>query len=113
MSSLLQRLPRPMVCACAALRFRVLLFARWSPPATCVARAGCWAGPSSCCPRRRQGAARALLQALAQDRDAQRRAAQAYGGAADRLLDLLGRHLADEEDLVIPAMLEHGERSLA
>jgi len=58
-------------------------------------------------------AARALLRALAQDRDTQRRAAQAYGGAADRLLDLLGRHLADEEDLVIPAMLEHGERSLA
>ncbi|MGZ3279750.1 MAG: hemerythrin domain-containing protein [Caulobacteraceae bacterium] len=58
-------------------------------------------------------AARALLRALAQDADAQRRAADAYGGAADRLLDLLGRHLADEEDLVIPAMLEHGERSLA
>mgnify|MGYP000181423240 CR=1 FL=1 len=37
----------------------------------------------------------------------------AYAAASDRLLDLLIRHLADEEDLVIPAMLEHGERSLA
>ena len=58
-------------------------------------------------------AARSLLQALAHGGDAQRRAADAYSGATDRLLDLLGRHLADEEDLVIPGMLEHGERSLA
>jgi hypothetical protein len=58
-------------------------------------------------------AARALLHALVQGGDAQRRAADAYSGATDRLLDLLGRHLADEEDLVISAMLEHGERSLA
>ncbi len=58
-------------------------------------------------------AARALLQALAQGGDVQRRAADAYGGGAQRLLDLLGRHLADEEDLVIPGLLEHGERSLA
>lgn len=59
------------------------------------------------------GAARTLLQALAQGGDAQRRAVDAYSGATDRLLDLLGRHLADEEEMVIPAMLEHGERSLA
>ena len=58
-------------------------------------------------------AARTLLQALAHGEDAQRRAADAYSGVADRLLDLLGRHLADEEDLVIPGILEHGERSLA
>jgi len=57
-------------------------------------------------------AARALLQALAQGRDVQRRAAEAYSGAEHRLLDLLGRHLIDEEDLVIPAILKHGERSL-
>jgi hypothetical protein len=59
------------------------------------------------------GAARTLLQALAQGGDAQRHAADAYSRATDRLLDLLGRHLADEEDLVVPAMLEHGEHSLA
>lgn len=58
-------------------------------------------------------AARTLLQALAQGGDAQRRAADSYSGATDRLLDLVGRHLADEEDLVIPGILEHGERSLA
>jgi hypothetical protein len=58
-------------------------------------------------------AARTLLQSLAQGGDAQRRAADAYSGATDQLLDLLGRHLADEEDLVIPGMLEHGGRSLA
>lgn len=57
-------------------------------------------------------AARALLEAVAQGGDAQRYAADAYSAAADRLLDLLGRHLADEEELVIPGMLEHGERSL-
>jgi hypothetical protein len=57
-------------------------------------------------------AARALLQALTQGGDAQRYAADAYSRSTDHLLDLLGRHLADEEDLVIPGMLEHGERSL-
>ncbi len=57
--------------------------------------------------------ARRMLAALAQDADAQRRSTDAYAAASDTLLDLLLRHLADEEDLVIPAMLEHGERSLA
>lgn len=57
--------------------------------------------------------ARGMLAAFAQDADAQRRATDAYAAASDNLLDLLLRHLADEEDLVIPAMLEHGERSLA
>lgn len=58
-------------------------------------------------------AARTLLQALAQGGRPQQHAADTYSRATDRLLDLLGRHLADEEDLVIPGMLEHGERSLA
>ncbi len=56
--------------------------------------------------------ARTLLTALGQSSGAQGETA-AYAAASDRLLDLLLRHLADEEDLVIPAMLEHGERSLA
>lgn len=55
----------------------------------------------------------ALVTALAQPGDARRHAADAYAHEADRLLALLQRHLADEEDLVIPAMLHHGERSLA
>ena len=56
--------------------------------------------------------AQALLVAMARDDDARRRAADAYADRADALLALLIRHLADEEDLVIPAMLEHGERSV-
>jgi iron-sulfur cluster repair protein YtfE (RIC family) len=42
--------------------------------------------------------------------DEARRTAEAYAAAADRLLALLTRHLADEEDLIIPAMLHHGEQ---
>ncbi|MEI9891182.1 MAG: hemerythrin domain-containing protein [Caulobacteraceae bacterium] len=59
------------------------------------------------------GGAQGVMAALAEGGDAQRQAIDAYGGAAERLLDLLLRHLADEEDLVIPAILEHGERSIA
>jgi len=40
------------------------------------------------------------------------RTADQHAAAADELLVLLDRHLDDEEDLVIPAMLEHGERPL-
>ncbi|MGN5373670.1 hemerythrin domain-containing protein [Sphingomonas hankookensis] len=49
--------------------------------------------------------ARGLLASLA---DA--RAADTHAAAAATLTRLLVRHLTDEEDLVIPAMLEHGER---
>ena len=56
--------------------------------------------------------ARELLTAMARDDDTRRRAADAYANRADALLALLLRHLADEEDLVIPAMLAHGERSV-
>ncbi|WP_230769003.1 hemerythrin domain-containing protein [Sphingomonas sp. Leaf4] len=57
-------------------------------------------------------AARTLLAALGGSGAADRAAAD-YAARTDALLGLLHRHLADEEDLVIPAMLEHGERSLA
>ena len=53
-----------------------------------------------------------LLASLQRNRDAQRAAADIYVDKAQRLLALLDRHLGDEEDLVIPAMLEHGERPL-
>jgi hemerythrin-like domain-containing protein len=56
--------------------------------------------------------ARGLLSALSTNGDGARRAADIYAGEAQDLLDLLRRHLADEEDLVIPAMLKHGERPL-
>lgn len=58
--------------------------------------------------------ARLLLQALGgADGDARRRATDGYAAAWDELLALLTRHLADEEDLVIPAILAHGERSIS
>jgi len=58
--------------------------------------------------------ARLLLQALAgRGGDAQRYAVDAYAAVSGELLTLLVRHLADEEDLVIPAILEHGERSIS
>ena len=56
--------------------------------------------------------ARGLLAAMPRDDDTRRRAADHYADGADALLALLLRHLADEEDLVIPAMLDHGERSV-
>jgi len=56
--------------------------------------------------------ARAMLAALGGEHDGQRRAADGYAADHDRLLALLGRHLADEEDLVMPAMLHFGERSI-
>ncbi len=55
------------------------------------------------------GSARGLLASLNQpQRDA--RAADEHAAHAATLTALLLRHLADEEDLVIPALLEHGER---
>jgi iron-sulfur cluster repair protein YtfE (RIC family) len=56
--------------------------------------------------------ARGLLRALTTADDAARRAADAYAAQAENLLTLLLSHLADEEELVIPAMLKHGERSV-
>jgi hemerythrin-like domain-containing protein len=57
--------------------------------------------------------ANGLLSTLTRDRDTLRVAADRHAADADRLLALLLRHLDDEEDLVIPAMLEHGERSVS
>ena len=53
-----------------------------------------------------------LVVAFAEGGDAARRAANVYAAHADRLLDWLLRHLSDEEDLVIPAMLEHTDRAI-
>jgi hemerythrin-like domain-containing protein len=55
--------------------------------------------------------AQSLLDALVRGGDT-RPAADVYAGDAEQLLTLLQRHLADEEDLVMPAMLHHGERSV-
>jgi hypothetical protein len=53
-------------------------------------------------------AANALLQALARTPDAEGPAAH-YAETSGRLLRRMRRHLDDEEDLVIPLMMERGE----
>lgn len=55
--------------------------------------------------------ARGLLTALAAG-DAPREA-EAFAARSGQLIALLDRHLADEEEIVVPAMLVHGERALA
>lgn len=54
--------------------------------------------------------ARGLLKALSTPGDAAMRAADGYALQAEVLIGLLLRHLADEEDLVVPALIEHGEQ---
>jgi hemerythrin-like domain-containing protein len=46
------------------------------------------------------------------DRDAILRAADAYAGDSGRLIGGLMRHLDDEEDLIVPLILERGEGPL-
>ena len=53
-----------------------------------------------------------FVEALHAAGDAPRFAADAYAKNADQLLDWLLRHLDDEEDLVIPSILEHSEEAL-
>ena len=53
-------------------------------------------------------AANALLQALARTPDVEAPAAL-YAETSARLLKRMRRHLDDEEDLVIPLLIEHGE----
>lgn len=54
-------------------------------------------------------AAASLLEAITGSPDAARKAADAYVGTSDRLVRGLLRHLDDEEDLVIPLLLDRGE----
>jgi len=53
-----------------------------------------------------------LLQASPTDLDALRRAADDYAASHDALLKRLDRHLLDEEDLIIPLILDRGEEKL-
>lgn len=55
---------------------------------------------------------REFLIALQQNADRQRFAADAYADENSRLVDLLTRHLYDEEDLIIPVILDRGEGPL-
>ncbi len=56
--------------------------------------------------------ANGFLQALQGDDNKQRFAADLYANENARLVAMLGRHLADEEDLIIPLILEKGDRGL-
>ncbi len=58
------------------------------------------------------GSGQNLVAALAEGGAAAGRAADAYAAHSDQLLDWLMRNLSDEEDLVIPAMLEHTDRAI-
>lgn len=54
-------------------------------------------------------AANVFIRALQQDADKQRFAADTYANENSRLVAMLTRHLADEEDLIIPLILDRGD----
>jgi len=56
--------------------------------------------------------ANAFLRALGESQDRQRFAADAYANENERLVAMLARHLDDEEDLIIPLILDRGDREL-
>jgi hypothetical protein len=57
-------------------------------------------------------AANAFIRTLEEGADRQRFAAEAYADENSRLISMLKRHLADEEDLIIPLILDRGDRAL-
>ena len=57
-------------------------------------------------------AANAFIRTLSESEDKQRFAADAYADENSRLIAMLTRHLADEEDLIIPLILDRGDRAL-
>ena len=56
--------------------------------------------------------ANALLQALRADGDTLRRCGDAYADSSAALIKGLIRHLDDEEDLIVPLILDRGEEAL-
>jgi hemerythrin-like domain-containing protein len=56
--------------------------------------------------------ANALLRTIEGGDDARRAATDSYADASERLLKFLLRHLNDEEDLIMPVILDQGERKL-
>ena len=57
-------------------------------------------------------AANAMLRALQSDADTLRRRGDDYAAASGTLLAGLVRHLDDEEDLIVPLVLDRGEKAL-
>ena len=56
--------------------------------------------------------ANGFLRALQESDDKQRFAADAYANENARLIAMLKRHLDDEEDLIIPLILDRGDQAL-
>jgi len=56
--------------------------------------------------------ANGLLRTMESDDDARRVATELYADTSERLLKFLVRHLDDEEDLIMPVILDQGERKL-
>ncbi len=57
-------------------------------------------------------AGNAFVRADAASRNAMLFAGDAFVGASERLVHLLGRHLEDEEDLIVPIILDRSEAGL-
>ena len=55
--------------------------------------------------------ANAFLRALTENEDKQRYAADEYAAQNEKLVAMLTRHLDDEEDLIIPMILDRGDRA--
>lgn len=53
-----------------------------------------------------------LLQVPSTDADALKRSGEEFANSAERITALLSRHLDDEEEIVIPLLLDRGEESL-
>ena len=62
--------------------------------------------------QRNAEAANAFIKTLQENEDRQRFAADAYADENSRLIAMLTRHLADEEDLIIPLILDRGDQAL-
>ena len=56
--------------------------------------------------------ANGLLRTIESDGDARHKATDAYADASEKLLKFLVRHLDDEEDLIMPVILDQGEREV-
>lgn len=56
--------------------------------------------------------ARDLMVALRENEAEARKSADRYAGQTERLVALMMRHLEDEEDLIVPVILDQGERKL-
>jgi hypothetical protein len=61
---------------------------------------------------RNAGTANEFMRALSEGEDRRRFAADAYAAENERLVAMLTRHLADEEDLIIPLILDRGDAGL-